>query len=758
MKQNEDRLKHIDRIVKNAPNTPGVYKMLSKEAKIIYVGKAINLRSRLQSYFRASAKLGPRKEKLVEKVTDIKYIEVDSELEALVLETNLIKEHLPKYNVLMKDDKNYVYIRVTVNEQYPRISLTRHRNKDGALYIGPKTGGFQAKSRLKILKRLFPYRHCRLNIEDDLSERNGVRVTNKVIKYPCLDYHIKRCDGPCIGDISKEEYRKNIDILIEILQGNWKLAEDKIRKEITNCVATKNFEQAAKLRDQLEILTHEEEVQKISDPMFANLDVVNFVKEEDAYFFNLFKVREGKIVMQYNFLIKTPEAKESDTEVLQEFLTQYYSDSDDIPEKTLLPIPPEAPELITSFLTKLAGRKVSLIIPARGRNNELLKLALKNAKSYSRQMRVKWLSEERYEPQNMIKDLKETLELDKLPKRIECFDISHLGGTETVGSMVVFENGLSKNSDYRHFQIRSLPTKGADAKPDDFKSMEEVLSRRFKYLIGLPENYSLRKPTQKQLKELDQVKVGDNAFVITRKTSDKNTSIIGFGELHFTDEHKKQALLGFEILSKKSKNDLLLIPVLNYCFNKWPITKLSFAKQFLENSNIDFWDLGVQESRQDSSLLILEKHRFSFSDKSLNKKPDLIIIDGGKGQLSSTLKAADRFNLNKLNIVSLAKKREEVFRPNEKESIIMIEGRAATYLVKQIRDEAHRFAISHNRKRRDKKLTESQLDKIPGIGPKTKQLLLQKFGSIEAIAKADESELKKLTNKEVASLILKTLK
>jgi len=751
--------KKIEAILKNVPHKPGIYKMLDEAATIIYVGKAKDLRKRLQSYFRPKANLPIRKEKMIEKVVDIDYTVVNSELEALVLETNLIKELRPRYNVLMKDDKSYVYIRVSTNEDFPRISVVRKMVKDGAKYFGPKTAGWKVQKTLKLLKKLFPFRHCQLNISWNPEAKNGVDISHKVIKYPCLDYHIKRCIGPCVGVIAPSEYKQLIERVVRFLEGDYADLKADLVVEMQELAKAKKFEQAALLRDKLVVLDSIQEKQDISDVMHENLDVLNLVEEQGTYFINLFQVREGKLISQENFVLKAELLDEEDSisEVLQGFITQYYQEAADIAAKILIPVPIVEREILEEWLTVVKGTKVEFVIPQRGRKNSLLDLALKNAKSYASQMRVKWLSEEKHDPQTSIEDLKTVLALPRLPKRIECYDVSHLGGTETVGSMVVFENGLGKSDHYRHFRIRNLPEAGKDAKPDDFASMEEMLTRRLKYLAALPNDYQLRQPTQKQVValNLDEKLEIDPALLAVLTKKDRNSPL---AILWLKEEDKKAAVINWLSLDKKVELKPYILPFLQYVIRKFDYLKYYLPYSLEKTAPLSFLEIGAQSDRLSKECrYVLEKYRFAFKDVSLNKKPDLIVIDGGKGQLSSARKAFLKFGLQDLQMVALAKKEEEVFKIGQSTSIVLPDNTAAKFLMQRIRDEAHRFAITLNRDRRVKKMTQSQLDDIPGIGEKTKMSLLKKFGSLDQIAAASEDELAEMTNRTVAKLIKASL-
>ncbi len=744
------------------PHQPGVYKMYDKDGSLLYIGKAKDLFKRVKSYFRDGAKHTVRIQRMLSKVQDLEFTVVDNELEALILETNLIKEHRPYYNILMKDDKNYVYIRVGVRDDFPQISIVRKLKKDGARYFGPKTAAWKVKQTLKLLKKLFPYRHCDLQIRwlnenSDLDKNleQRVEVTNRVINFPCLDFHIKRCVGPCVGVVTPEEYREMIKRIIAFLEGDISKLVNELKEEMQQLAIDRKFEQAALLRDRLQFLQDLDEKQQISDPDSIEADVINFAVEQGDYFFSLLQVRQGKVIDDQQFILKAEllDPGQGDAEVLEGFITQYYQVSEKVPQQLVIPSLPLNKGLLEDWLKLKAERKVELITPTRGRKYDLLALTARNAKSYANQMQVKWLSEDKRSPQEMVSELKTVLDLPKLPKRIECFDISHLQGTETVGSMVVFENGVSKQADYRHFRIRAL----GEGEIDDFASMKEVLTRRLKYLLALPKDCRLARLTKKQQSEVAEIKdpkldlMLENPTALALKKSGKLELIAWLTE--------EKELKWFWINNKsKIRKDLVFLLLLKNFFNQQKERKIYFDHSFLEETDLNDYDIGAHEDRTKSGRYVLEKYQFSFTDQSLLTKPDLVIIDGGKGQLSASYTVLKNFELqDKIVMVSLAKRLEEIFKPNNKQAVLLPSNHPALFLVQQLRDEAHRFAIKFNRNQRIKKMTSSRLEEIPGVGPKYQKLLLQHFSDIEAISLAEESEIAKITNGRVAKAVKKFL-
>lgn len=613
---------HIQQILHGLPHKPGVYQMQNKDGTIIYVGKAKDLSKRVHSYFRKEKNRALKVEKMVAEIVTLKYIEVTSELEALVLETNFIKELRPKYNILMRDDKNYQYIKITQGEDYPRIYTTRKIIRDGALYFGPKTNSSSVYHTLKLLRKLFPYRTCSLDIEDNDGE---LIIKNKTINIPCMYYHIKRCIGPCIKSC-KNEYSEIIRNISAFLSGEYKEIITGLEKNMHTFALEKKFEKAAKSRDLIHSIKVLMEKQLVDQADSAvSQDVIGIEKRREKIFINLFQIRQGKLIAQENFLMEDKEdTSEENAPILIQFLQQYYSGATDIPKEILLPEKLEEKTLMEAWFTTL-DKKVRLLSPSRGTKNHLLDLAQTNAISYADQFQIEW-QKDHMRGKGAIEALKNVLELDQTLHRIECYDISHLSGTSTVGSMVVFKDGESSKKDYRRFKVKTI----AEGEIDDFKSLKEVLSRRLKR---------------------------------------------------------------------------------------------------------------IQEVANDTE-----------APESLYEIPDLIIIDGGKGQLSSVMEIAEKMHCT-IPIISLAKQEEEIFLPYTSTPILLPRESEALYLMQNIRDEAHRFAITYNRNLRSKKLVRSLLDDIPGVGPTTKKKLLKHFGSVANLRTTTEEELRPIVGEKLATTI-----
>ena len=574
--------------IKNAlavlPDKPGVYLMHDAEGKVIYVGKAVVLKNRVRSYFRNLASHTPKVKAMVAKIAEIETIVTSSEVEALILECNLIKKYRPRYNISLKDDKTYPYLKVTMQEDFPRLHMTRRLSRDGAKYYGPYADAGAMYATMKLLKTMFPLRTCR--------KMNPDR--------PCLNYHIKRCLAPCAGYVSKEEYGKMIKSVCMVLDGRTAELERDLKQRMQEAAEEYAFEEAARLRDQLQAVERLNESQKAVTNNGGDMDVIGFAQDMTGNCLQIFFVRKGKLIGRDNFFLQ--DGGEVPQEVLTAFLKQYYNEATFVPREIVLPQLPEAEEqqLIELWLRQKAERKVELIQPQRGVKRELLQLANDNAqKLLDERLRKGSLSLKNDE--QAAEELQQALGLAHSLERMDCFDISHTQGSETVASMVVFRNGSISKEDYRKYKIVS-----AEGKPDDFKSMQEVVYRRYK----------------------------------------------------------------------------------------------------------DYEDL-----------------------------PNLVVIDGGKGQLSSALEVIRGLGLADLPVVGLAKREEEIFIPHQSTSILLDRDSAALHLIQRIRDEAHRFAITFHRKLRGKRNLVSVLDHVEGIGPKRRQALWKAFKTLDAMKAASVEEL-----------------
>jgi excinuclease ABC subunit C len=598
----------IKQILKNLPAKPGVYLHKNAQSKVIYVGKAINLRSRVRSYFHKSAQNNEKTRRLVKEIDDIEFIIADSELEALLLENTLIKKHQPRYNVRLKDDKRYPYIKVHWQNPFPRVTTTRRLLNDGGRYYGPYTAAWAAYQTLDLIRKIFPYLTCTRNIDG-----NDERA--------CLYYHIGRCAAPCIGVVNQEEYRQIIDDLCDFLGGNTEPVVADLSRKMETAAEQLDFERAAQLRDQVKAIDQIVEKQKVVNTNTIDEDVIAFARSETDACVQVFFIRSGKLIGRDYFVLEGT-ADEDSAEIMSSFLKQFYDQATNIPPQILLPEDVDELMIIRDWLKGKRGANVVMKVPRRGKQKKLLEMAAQNAVETLNHLRAQWATDENKQTEGLA-DLQQALDLPEPPLRIECYDISTLQGSHTVGSMVVFAKGVPRKSDYRRFKIRTVGGQ------DDYASMKEMLRRRFKRM----------------------------------------------SDMGYQDKSKIQ--------SPKSKND-----------NAW--------------------------------ILI----------------PNLVIIDGGKGQLNAALEILDEFELrDAIPIIGLAKREEEIFLPGQSEPVILPRKSQGLFLVQRVRDEAHRFGVTYHRKLRGKSAIRSSLDDIEGVGPKRRRALLTRFGSLEAIRQASLEEL-----------------
>jgi excinuclease ABC subunit C len=739
----------IEKILAALPAQPGIYKMKNAEGKIIYIGKAKSLRNRVKSYFQRTADLDDRKQSMVSQISDIEYIEVGTELEALMLETNLIKQFRPKYNILMKDDKGYVYIRVSVDEDFPRITIVRRVEKDKAKYFGPKTAQYKVKQTLDILRKILPFRHCGLGIRyvGPNGTEHDVEVTNKVLKYPCLYHYIRRCAAPCIGKIDPMSYRGIINKVINFLEGKPDELMNQLKDEMNMFATQKKFEKAAAIRDKLKVMEEMFEKQRISDPSRKDTDVFHFITDNSRIYTNLFQIREGRIVGQENFILNNSGEKDlpSSSDICEAFIRDYYQSATNIPDEILVPelLDEDEKEMTEAWLSAKRGKKVHILWPQIGEKNKLLELSLANARSYAHQQKVKWLREE-VVPKESLEDLAKTLNLPKPPKRIECYDISHFGGTGTVASMVVLQNGAPANAEYRRFKLRTIP----HGKPDDYASMREVLTRRLKYLTS--SNYRFQEPSKKLFEEMKKSLIEQeipetftqkNLLIMLEEKT--NIGYINFtlptndtGEIlsiHIDDAHRGQKH-GHQLIAKlleKHKG-------VKKWYVKVPPERTEYYEQF-----------GFNQLKDTPETYMIETHKALENYKKFAVKPDLLVLDGGKGQLGIGVEVLETLKLS-IPICSLAKQEEEIFLPRNSVSIKLPKESHTLHLMQRIRDESHRFAVTYSNLVHNKSLITSELDGLPGIGELTKKKLLKHFGSLSSIKNATMDELARVAGKKSA--------
>lgn len=677
--------KKTQQLIKKLPESPGVYLFKNSTGEILYVGKAKNIKKRVSSYFQNKKGKSVRIQKLTSQICDIGCTATSSELEAIILETNLIKQFRPKYNILMKDDKNFVYIKTTVNEDFPQISIVRKLKKDGALYFGPKTAAHKAKKTLEVLKKLFPYRHCNLFLK---YEKNGnVTVGGSVKKYPCLDYHIGRCIGPCVGNCTKEEYNEIISKIVSFLSGKSEELINSLKEEMQNAAAEKKFEKAAKLRDKLKAVEEISKKQIASIPNRKDADAFNYFEQLGRIHITLFVIRDGKLINQENFLLKSEKNSEKteDEEIVKSFIQQYYQKTADFPEEILIPHSMEEKELINKWLSNISGKNVKIVVPQRGEKLKIIELALKNAKIFATQSKAKW-QVAKDKRKKALEELKTALDLPKVPKRIECYDVSHISGTDQTASMIVFENGLPSTKKYKRFKIKTLK----EGKTDDFAAMREVLNRRFLYLVKSKSTVKTRRLRGKDSKTVKGY-LGKKIIATCEHETCKDYDY--FSNIKFKSE--KDASLRNDFITallKRAKNNRVYVVV--------PREKRSL----LETTG--FRDLrknpGKIKTKKDEICMLFDKSKYA-KEKDFSEKPDLIVVDGGRGQLSKGFEIEKKYSID-IPIIALAKKNEEIYVPKRKDTIKLPKNSEGLYLLQQVRDEAHRFALSYHRKLRSKSM------------------------------------------------------
>ena len=611
-----DNINSYKNRISEVPKKPGVYFHSDENKKIIYVGKANSLNDRLKFYFSDPKDVTPKVSELIAKIKDFDYIVTESEQEALLLENQLIKKYQPKYNARLKDDKTYPFIKITKSEKFPQILITRNpKLNDKNKYYGPYTSISSVRQTLDLLSKIFPYRTC-----DKKNYGNDIK--------PCFELEIGRCSDAYHKN-DEALYKETISNLESFLSGKTHSIVKKLKKEMKNASSCQNYERAAVFRDRISSIEKMLEKQKVSGLQNESFDMISCFKINNEGMIIVFNIINGNLLAHEKFRIENVQDTEIN-ELLRLFIFDYYSRNMNIPNKILVSHIPNEKEILVDFLIKKKERKVSINVPKKGSKKSILDMATNNAKESIKQWQIKWINDKK-KTKLALNELQIELGLDNIPKRIECYDISHIQGSNVVASMSVFENGIPKKSDYRRFKI-------SEDKNDDFEAMREVINRRFNRLI-----------------------------------EKKNT------------------------VSKK----------------------------------LD----------------------------SFNKQPDLVLIDGGKGQLSSALQSLNKLGISNLPIAGIAKREEELFLPYTEESIILDKSSQGLYLIQRIRDEAHRFAVTYHRNLRQKKSNKSRLDQIEGIGSIKRKALLKKFKSVENIKKAKIEEISqiKYINIELAKQIKEEL-
>jgi excinuclease ABC subunit C len=578
------------------PTKPGVYLFRDADGSVLYVGKAKSLRPRVRSYFQRTGDGRAQIRLLPERVADVEVIVTGSEVEALHLEQNLVKRHRPPFNVRLRDDKSFPYIAVTVEDEYPRVMFTRERHRQGVWYFGPYANAKKVRETLDVLNRVFPYRPCE---GPKPGRHSGI---------PCLDYHIDRCLAPCVGYVSKEDYQAIIDSVIEFLSGDVRPIQRELEEKMQDAAREERFEDAARYRNRLHAVQHLVERQAVERHSVGTADIIGFAAEGDRAVVQIFPLRGGKMVDRHSFHLENVGGQDVTT-ILESFCLEYYGSAPSVPPQIIVPRDAGDLSALAQFLTEKRGAKVEVRMAERGEKRRLQLLADENA-VHALESEQAQSDQRRARRVEAVEELREALNLESLPIRIECYDISHAMGQDPVGSMVVFQDAMPRKSDYRKFGIK---TAGED--PDDFAAMAEVISRRFARIAD---------PT------------GEPAW---------------------------------------------------------------------------------------------------------STVPNLVVVDGGKGQLSAALEAMQAYDLPRVAVIALAKRIEEVFVPGRPDAIVLSRHNPGLQLLQQIRDEAHRFALGFHRQRREARGFGSLFDELDGVGPARRRALLQHFGSVEAMVAATQEEL-----------------
>ena len=590
------------------PDAPGSYQFLDAEGRVIYVGKAKSLRSRLSNYFAPPATLPERTYQMVQTADHVEWIVAQNEVEAFFLEFNLIKRHKPRFNIRLKDDKSYPYLAVTLDEEWPRAMVMRGQHRKGVRYFGPFAHAYAIRETLDLLLRTFPIRTC-TNSKFDRHHRLG---------RPCLYAHIEKCAAPCVGDIDHDDYMRLVQELLDFLDGEHDAVLHRLEERMRTASDQLEFELAARIRDQLTSVRKAIERQQMVGTREEDYDLIGLAEDPLEASVQLFFVRKGRVVGRKGLIVDKVEDVETPA-LIARVVEQLYADApaEDVPKEILVPVEPDDRDLYEEFLTLNRGAKVRIRVPQRGGKRELLETAMLNARESFQRHKLRRASDHNARARTLVA-LQEALDLPEAPLRIECFDISHIQGTNIVASMVVMEDGIAKRSDYRRFKVKTLDNQ------DDFASMDEVLTRRFR-------NY---------LRERDE---------------------------------------------------------------------------------------GAHAGK-----------RFSYP-------PNLLVVDGGRGQLNVAVRVLEELGLEDISVASLAKRLEEVYLPGREEPVRIPRDSEALYLLQQVRDEAHRFAITYHRQLRGKKMTVSVLDGVPGLGPGRRQRLLKEVGSVKKLRELAEEDLLALT-------------
>ncbi len=753
MKQHhaDERLTIIRRRIADAPTSPGVYRWLDSEGNVLYIGKAKNVRNRLKSYVSEGSKRSAWTEIMVRQIADFSTIVVKSELEALMLEANLIKEYKPKYNIMLKDDKGYSYVRMSLSEPFPRVELVRRMQDDDAKYFGPFLSSRDVRKTLDMLDDILHYRAC----EPSIAACNARKQQSSSQSSPCLDYQIGKCCGLCIGEISQEEYLRRIREVERFFRGNLSHVENIADEHMRAAAADKKFEKAARMRDVLRFIAQLKEKQIVSDTSGEDADIVAVAIRQGKTQVVLLKLRDGRVIEQLGFPLLG--CAESASEALGQFLPQYYSHTQDIPPTLFLSDRPDALVALEQWLRERRGAGVKVCVPERGRKSKLLEMAERNANEQVTQQFAAWEAETK-RVQSALSELASLLSLPGNPRRIEAYDISHMSGSETVGSMVVFENGKPKRDHYRSFNMKTV----THGKIDDYASLRETLRRRLKYLTYQPS--AEEEAWQKRGITFARGRKADAEF-LSRAFSHIHADSVSFVPRDsLLAHHERETIACALLLTHTTGLRELAQPWLSESYQEglcMPYMIRTLLKSIKKGKvytvvnaeqEIAFADLGFRYVRQPPPALTsrLEENashivmsfdvRENRADASFSEAPDLILIDGGKGQLQQGIDVLSQLHLS-IPVASLAKRLEEVFVPSQDTAIPMPKDSPAQFLLQHLRDEAHRFANDRRKRRAGKALIHSALDEVPGLGTETKKALLQAFQSVDGIRQASDDAL-----------------
>ncbi len=593
---NKTAINPLSELVRQMPASPGVYLMKDAQGSILYVGKAANLRHRVRSYFSLAGNPDPKTGRMIARIADIDFFITASEEEALVLELNLIKRHSPYYNVRLKDDKNFPYLRIDTSEDWPRLQITRHLEGNGGRYFGPFASAKSIRRALKVVKDIFPFRPCSKNLSRPLSR-------------PCLEYDLLNCSAPCTGAITREEYAQIIKQLILFLEGKQEKVIKQLEGDMKQASETLDYEKAARLRDRIQAVKEVVKWQKMATIVRGEQDAIAFYRDKDQTYAQVFFIRGGKLIGREGFTLQGTRSVD-DRQIMTGFVKQFYNSASYIPPLILLQHPVEDKAVIESWLAGKRGSKTRIRVPSRGAKKQLVDIVAENAARGLQQLKIKQLSSPA-KLEAALEEIKRNLDLPRSPSRMEGYDISNIQGSAAVGSMVVFDKGKPETTHYRRFRIKTVPAF------DDYAMLREVIRRRF----------------------------------------------------------------------GRFKGDT--------------------------PSDADSWAV----------------------------LPDLILIDGGRGQLNSVLETMDEMGVKSIPVASIAKENEQIFTPNRARPITLPHTSPGLQLLQRLRDEAHRFAISYHRHIRKRQSLTSALDSIPGIGPRRKRNLLRQFGSVSVIKEATLEEL-----------------